>query len=401
MSDLMQLRIDHLTAVTSDSAMYHPNRSVLQVSNESIAVSNNIKRQAGFSIEIFDDAIRKAVNEFYEFSAVYREGNADRFIEDIKTLDNLLKESDRKYVDAIRWSDDEKHILEMRRPVSSTYRMIFGDTDANRQVTPEDFWKCLDLAELRSEIYRSPSFQGVSTIFTLEKSFDKVNKLLELISELRINCIDLSGRYESTITAIIKRLMAGDSIPITDTIDFEASSSTVLGNLIDASIAKTINTKWYGKNLETTIGGMATDTKLLLDDPMQICSPENADNPKAVDSLFQYSKVEHVGDNIRLLQKEFLSIIEQIDLSSRRLSKLAEGLSEIPEYDGNGGYNYALRDVTVLMHIYSCTLTELIKFVVKIAIMLESSFKSVNTLTEQVKSLKLAIDTYVSKRLKE
>ena len=33
--------------------------------------------------------------------------------------------------------------------------------------------------------------------------------------------------------------------------------------------------------------------------------------------------------------------------------------------------------------------------------MLENSFKEVNTLTEQVKSLKSVIDNYVSKRLKQ
>ena len=88
-------------------------------------------------------------------------------------------------------------------------------------------------------------------------------------------------------------------------------------------------------------------------------------------------------------------------MSSRRLSKLAEGLSEIPDYNGDGGYNYTLRDITVLMHVYSCTLTELLKFIVKVAVMLENSFKEVNTLTEQVKSLKSVIDNYVSKRLKQ
>ena len=114
---------------------------------------------------------------------------------------------------------------------------------------------------------------------------------------------------------------------MTDTIDFESSQSVVLGHVIDASIVKTINQKWYGREITTSIGSMSSDTKLLLDEPLQLCSPENSDNPKAVDNLFQYSKTEHAGDNVRLLQREFLSIVEQIDLSSRRLSKLADGSS--------------------------------------------------------------------------
>ena len=379
----------------------YPQNYISQISVESTAVASNIKREAGFSIELFDNAIREAVNEFYEFSAVYREGNADKFIEDVRTLDNILSDSNRKFTDAIRWSDDENYVKELRRPVSTAYLSIFGDTDQNHQVTPTDFWKCLDLAELRNDIYRSPSFQNVSTIFTREKSFDKVNKLLDLVTGLRLNCIELSTVYESTISAVIKRLIAGESIPMTDTIDFNKTQSTVLGNVIDSSIVKTINSKWYGRNLSTSIGSMANDTQLLLTEPLEFCSPENSDNPKAVENMFTYVKDENASANIRTLQKEFLSIVEQIDLSSRRLSKLAEGLSEIPDYNGDGGYNYTLRDITVLMHVYSCTLTELLKFIVKVAVMLENSFKEVNTLTEQVKSLKSVIDNYVSKRLKQ
>ena len=379
----------------------YPQNYISQISVESTAVASNIKREAGFSIELFDNAIREAVNEFYEFSAVYREGNADKFIEDVRTLDNILSDSNRKFTDAIRWSDDENYVKELRRPVSTAYLSIFGDTDQNRQVTPTDFWKCLDLAELRNDIYRSPSFQNVSTIFTCDKSFDKVNKLLDLVTGLRLNCIELSTVYESTISAVIKRLIAGESIPMTDTIDFNKTQSTVLGNVIDSSIVKTINGTWYGRNISTSIGSMANDTQLLLTEPLEFCSPENSDNPKAVENMFTYVKDENASANIRTLQKEFLSIVEQIDLSSRRLSKLAEGLSEIPDYNGDGGYNYTLRDITVLMHVYSCTLTELLKFIVKVAVMLENSFKEVNTLTEQVKSLKSVIDNYVSKRLKQ
>ena len=379
----------------------YPQNYISQISVESTAVASNIKREAGFSIELFDNAIREAVNEFYEFSAVYREGNADKFIEDVRTLDNILSDSNRKFTDAIRWSDDENYVKELRRPVSTAYLSIFGDTDQNHQVTPTDFWKCLDLAELRNDIYRSPSFQNVSTIFTREKSFDKVNKLLDLVTGLRLNCIELSTVYESTISAVIKRLIAGESIPMTDTIDFNKTQSTVLGNVIDSSIVKTINSTWYGRNISTNIGSMANDTQLLLTEPLEFCSPENSDNPKAVENMFTYVKDENASANIRTLQKEFLSIVEQIDLSSRRLSKLAEGLSEIPDYNGDGGYNYTLRDITVLMHVYSCTLTELLKFIVKVAVMLENSFKEVNTLTEQVKSLKSVIDNYVSKRLKQ
>lgn len=395
------LSISRLIRLTSESDTYHPTHLVEQVSTESIATSNNIKREAGVAIEVFDQAIRDAVNEFYEFSATYREGNADRFVEDVRTLDNLLTDAGRKYADVIRWSDDEKYILELRRPVSAAYLSIFGTVDENRQVTPDDFWRCLDMGELRNDIYRGSNFQSISSIFTREKSFDQVNKLLELVTGLRLNCVELSTQYEATISSVINRLAHGDSIPMTDTIDFNSAQATVLGNVVDASIVSTINSKWYHKNLTTTLGGMALDTKLLLDDPLHLCSPENSDNPKAVDNLFAYVKSENAANNIRLLQKEFLSIVEQIDLSSRRLSKLAEGLSEIPDYNGDGGYNYTLRDITLLMHIYSCTLTELLKFIVKIAIMLENSFQQTKTLTERVKVLKSAIDNYVAKRLKE
>src|SRR5574344_352388 len=118
--------IGRLNSLTAEMGAHSPSLYMSNVSLESVAVANNIKREAGFSIELFDDAIRDAVNEFYEFSAVYRENNADKFIEDVRTLDNLLTDSGRKYTDSIRWTDDEKYVTELRKPVSSSYLLIFG-----------------------------------------------------------------------------------------------------------------------------------------------------------------------------------------------------------------------------------------------------------------------------------
>ena len=112
------------------------------------------------------------------------------------------------------------------------------------------------------------------------------------------------------------------------------------------------------------------------------------------------SEKEETVDNLKVLQREFVNIVEQVDLSSRRLIKIVERLQEIPEHSKDGGYNYALQDLSVLISIYSGTLCEVVTFIVEIAGMIESSFTTANNLANKINTMKQTIDTYIAKRLK-
>ena len=145
---------------------------------------------------------------------------------------------------------------------------------------------------------------------------------------------------------------------------------------------------------------MIKDTHLLLNEPKELCTPNETDKPEAVNNLFQYVKHEETVDNLKILQREFVNIVEQVDLSSRRLIKIVERLQEIPEHSKDGGYNYALQDLSVLISIYSGTLCEVVMFIVDVAGMLESSFTDANNLANKINTMKQTIDTYIAKRLK-
>ena len=71
----------------------HPGSSVLTINQENLA--NEVKHKANLSVELFDEHIRKLVDAFFEFSVVYRENHADRFIDDIKTIIRFFYSKDR------------------------------------------------------------------------------------------------------------------------------------------------------------------------------------------------------------------------------------------------------------------------------------------------------------------
>ena len=369
-------------------------------SDQLVDSANQIKYRATMSIEVFDESIRKLVNSFYEFTAVYRENHPERFVHDIQTVDLLLQKNEQGFVDKIRWSDDENFVEALRRPVSFAYLNLFSNAESLRVVVPEDFWKCLDLPQLRKDLYLTHDFKKISTIFTVENAYDTVNRLLSTVMEIRLGCVKLSTEYETVLTNCINTLTRGETIPLTDAIRFDSAEATILGTVITADIPQAINKKWYQNNLQTSIGTMIKDTHLLLNEPKELCTPNETDKPEAVNNLFQYVKHEETVDNLKILQREFVNIVEQVDLSSRRLIKIVERLQEIPEHSKDGGYNYALQDLSVLISIYSGTLCEVVMFIVDVASMLESSFTDANNLANKINTMKQTIDTYIAKRLK-
>lgn len=362
--------------------------------------ANQIKYRASQSIEVFDESIRKLVNSFYEFSSVYRENHPERFIKDVQSIDLILQKNEQAFVDKIRWSDDENYVEQLRRPVSFAYLNIFSKTESLRVVTPEDFWKCLDLPELRKDLYRAIDFKKIASIFTVKNAYDTVNKLLSMVMELRLGCVKLSTEYETVLSNCINTLARGETIPLTDAIRFDAPQTTILGTVISSDIPEAINRKWYENNMKTAIGTMIKDTHLLLTEPKELCTPNETDDVEAVKNLFIYAKSDEAVDNLKILQREFVNIVEQVDLSSRRLTKIVERLHEIPEHAKDGGYNYALQDLSVLISVYSGTLCEVLTFVVDIAGMIESSFNDAHTLADKINTMKQSIDTYIAKRLK-
>lgn len=387
-----------LNELRTSLGVYHPSSSVLSISQENLV--NEIKHKANLSVELFDEHIRKLVNEFFEFSVVYRENHTERFIDDIKTLDRLLKTDQKPFIDKIRWSDDETYVESIRKPVSFAYLDLFTDNNGLKVVVPEDFWKCSDFAELRRNLHTTKYFKNVGTIFTVEHSFDQINALLATITELRLGCVKLSNEYEHVISESIGMLNRRETFGSMNTIDFDKVSITLLGITLTADISNAINKKWYKNNLSTTLGSMAKDTRLLLSEPLSLCTPNNSDRPEAVNNFFEYGNHEEACDNLKLLQREFINIVEQIDLSSRRLVRLIERIQEIPDIRDSSTFDSTLEDISVLIGIYSGTITEVLIFITEVAKLFEQSFEEVNHLTNKVNTLKIEVDRYISKRLK-
>lgn len=359
-----------------------------------------IKLKSSMNVEIFDEHIRKLVNGFYDFSAVYRENHAERFIDDVRLLENVVNKEEREFTDKIRWSDDENYIANLRKPVSYAYLNLFQENNSLKVVVPDDFWKCTDLPQLKKDLFNTTHIKNISSIFVVDGSFDKVTKLLTLFLELRLACVKLSTSYETVINQCIDTLLREESIPLTDTIDFEKSKAIILGNVIEAEMSNAINRKWYQNNIECAIGSMVQDTRLLLADALELCTPNSSDRPDGVDNLFKFAHSKDSAENLKLLQREIVNIVDQVDLSSRRLIKVIDRVRDIPQMGGDNTYNYALQDISVLISIYSGALSELVVFTTTVAQMIERSFEETHVLVSKVNTLKQEIDKYIAQRLK-
>lgn len=409
MSDWKQIQQaqDTLNQIKTALGVHHPVASRLYRANLSASgdvslesVANEIKHKSAINVEIFDEHIRELVNNFYLFSDVYREDHAQRFVEDIKQIENLLKESNQPFVDKIRWSDDRQYIDSIRQPVSFAYLNLFGQTTGLKVVVPDDFWKCLDLPQLGKELHLTNSFKKIATLFTLQYSADTITKLLQLILGLRSAIVNLSNDYERVIEAVVNSLNRGETQAPSERINYDLNQVTVSGVVLKPLITNVINEQWYQKNLNCSIGSMVGDVHLLLQDPAELCTPNNSDTAMDVQYLFDLAKNPDVVTNLKTMQREFINVVEQIDLSSRRLVKIMDKVKDIPDKQNDGNYNHALKDTVVLITVYSGTLNEILLFTVEIAKLIEDSFSQVHHLKDGVVSLKIAIDTYIAKRLK-
>ena len=376
----------------------HPGSSVLSISHENL--TNEIKHKANLSVELFDEHIRKLVNAFFEFSAIYRENHTERFVTDIKNLLEVLNTDEKTFVDKIRWSDDKTYVDNIRKPVSFAYLDLFTEASSLKVVVSEDFWKCSDFDELKRNLYKTKYFRSIATLFTVENAYDQVNSMLNLIMELRLACVKLSTDYEQVLTNSIGMLQRGESFSVTDTIDYDKHQAVVLGTVLTADITNAINQKWYQNQLTSSIGSMVKDTRLLLAEPLRLCTPNNSDRVEAVSNFFTYANKAEASDNLKLLQREFINLVEQIDLSSRRLTKVIERIQEIPDIQGSGDFDSTLEDLSVLISIYSGTLSEVLIFVTEVAKLIEQTFEETNHLVNKVNTLKIEVDRYISQRLK-
>jgi len=400
MSRETQLRaVAILNELRESLGVKHPGSSVLSISHENIA--NEIKHKANLSIELFDDHIRKLVNAFFEFSTIYRDNHTERFVNDIKNLLEVLNTDQKPFIDKIRWSDDKTYVDNIRKPVSFAYLDLFTEANSLKVVVSEDFWKCSDFAELARNLHKTKYFRSIGTIFTVEHSYDQINSLLNLIMELRLAIVKLSTDYEQVLSNSIDMLHRGECFSITDTIDYDKPQAVVLGTVLTADITNAINQKWYQNKLVSSIGSMAKDARLLLSEPLRLCTPNNTDRVESVSNFFTYATKAEASDNLKLLQREFINIVEQIDLSSRRLTKVIDRIQEIPDIQGSGGFDSTLEDLSVLISIYSGTLSEVLIFVTEVAQQIEHTFEETNHLVNKVNTLKIEVDRYISQRLKQ
>lgn len=359
---------------------------------------SSIKFHTHMAVERFDERITEKVNKFYQFSSVYRDDHAEEFIENIKRLNVTLSKNEKPFTDKIRWTDDEDQLDKMRSPVSIAYLSIFGKVEGLKVVTDEDFWKCTDLVQLGKDIHKTPHFANFANLFVDGMVSDNVNRFIALVVGLREHCVLLSKNYEHVIERVLTQLSKGEAIAITESIDFEKPQAVLLGVTLRPEVTNVINQRWYKNTLKTSIGSMATDTQFLLKEPLEKLTPNNKDTEESVKNIYQYAYVDHVYDNLKILEREFLKIVDQINLSSKRLTQHIDILRNVPERAVDGTYNYILQDIVTLIAVYSGTLEVVLDFIIDVAVRFEDNYSEMKVLLSKVLSLKQEIDKYISLR---
>lgn len=386
-----QLKADRLTRRVERLANYTGT-----VSLESAEIMN-AHRDLKMTNLVKSDSLKKAIDSFNVSSLNYRKNPGTTFVEHVKSIEAVLN-NPTTFTDTVKWYDNEDELKKMRLPVSVAYLRMFGESDSNRVVVDDEFWKCIDLKDLRGKLHTCNRFKHVATIFTRPDSFDKITTLLKLISGLRLECLKLSTTFEDIFNKRIASINSNTTLTLNNLTDFDKSQTVVSGVSVTASIADTAHAAWYGKSLNTSIGSMASNLATILDDVREYCSGEHSDNAMSVSHLFAMVKHKDVSENLRLIHAEFLNLADQLTISRRGLDIICDQI-----VDANVNMTTPTSttvDLLQLLDVYSSTLVTIATFLNDASSLLLSCYDEVENLYDEVKNLKVAIEDYIKVRLK-
>lgn len=393
---LRQTRIKSLTTSVRD-LLSGRNK---QVSVESSIVSEKIKYHSGILVELRDEQIGKLVIMLNELFNTYVKDETSRGGEAAR---NCVKSTEKspEFVDKLSYLDDPAQVQQLRYPVMASFHSCFRRDKSAKNGVVEDFFRCLDLEQMRTDLDRSEFILKLPMFLTMDDNslqFDRLNDLLKLISD----CLtEQNEKLCSLIERIVQELSKGELISFADKIDLTSSSFTSFGVTVEPVLVNKINQMWYKNNLSTSIENMVEDLKQVLREPYAVIARREEAPKNAFKNTMKLMISDGYVDNVMAAQITAKAITDKIQIISDQLVRFSGRIQNIPSKETDGYYGDAAEDIARLLSYYSGILAVILEFVLDYVEGLKDGVDGIEILAANLNTHVVNVNKYVELRKAE
>lgn len=390
---LRQTRIDSLTSQVRDLLSGRSNPTSISLED----LASKIKHHSGVLVELRDEQISKLVVLLNELFNTYvkdetsRGGEAARVA--IKTT-----EKNFDFVDKTSYLDDPEEITRLRQPVVRSYFSCFRRSKSAKNPSVEDFFKCLDMQELREDLDRSEFILQLPMFFTMKDNvlqFDRLNDLLTIMSD---SLTTQNEKICSLLEGALQCLSRSELIPNADRIDLQSSKFTSMGVTIEPTIVNKINQMWYQNNLTTKIEYMVDDLTQVLREPYRVIARQEEGPKGGFKRAMNLMASDGFSEQVRLAQMTAKGLTDKVQIISDQLVRFSQRIQTIPSRETEGYYNTAVEDIARFLSVYSGVLAVVLEFVLDYVEGLKAGVDGIEVLSTNLRTHQITAAKYVAVR---
>lgn len=359
LSNSDQLRHNRIDSLTQSVRGLISSRANASSSMED--VSSKIKHHASVIVELRDEQILKLVVLLNQLFTSYVRDDTARGGEAAKICLELTK-SNPEFRDKISYLDDAEEIAQLRVPVVTSYFNLYRRESSVRAATTDDFSKCLDYELLRKDLDRSEYVLKLPTFFSLKDNLTQFNRINELLVSLSDAITLQNDKITQLLESAMTVLARGETIAASDKIDLDKPKITSLGVTVEPYVINTINSRWYGNNLSTTLGNMAEDIVQTLREPSAFIIRREELTEGSFINAMNMMAGDGFQEGVRTAQTVAKTLTDKIQIISDQLTRFSERIQTLPSKETDGYYNFAIEDTARLISTYSGVLYHILQF---------------------------------------
>lgn len=366
------------------------------ISNESIA--RHIKYRAGMIVDLRDDQIQELGKNLLQFFDSYNNNYVDKMAHDIAKMKTVVKIKN-DFNDRISYLESHEDVEKLRQPVKTSYFNMFKTTGTLGDAAVDDYWKCLDLNNLLTELSNSEFVKSLPKPYVDESGLDKISKLKGLFQCLDENVSEQTEMIEVLLSRVIEVLARGEELSLAEKIDLNKNKVSCRGVVLTPVLVEAVNRSWYHNNLSTSLVSMSDDLKTVLHEPLELSkSIGDKVTDRTLLNIFTVLGNKQFVTDMLTLQRLFISITNKVISTSSKLMRFCDRIDDIPVSDTKGYYNYAIEDIARMISVYSSSLYVLLTFVEDFSHAFLKGMILVDHLSVNMMTHKQMVERYIAQR---
>lgn len=357
------------------------------------SLSQEIKLKSGVIVDLRTDLIDREYNDIVSIIEKDKLLDVDNSSVVANAILSVIK-TKFNYIDKPNsWTQTPEQIEQMRAPVSKAYESIFGSKD-------NEFNHRIDFSDFELALNQSPMVRKIPAIFTLDKSFSKMELLDKLLKGLDESILKMDSVIGNILTECLNVLKRGQEISKADTINLDVKSLVTMGFKLEPFVNQTVGDMWYGNNaLTTKLASMDSDLRLLLEEPLSFVEMPLLDDKafkiKNICTVLINPDFDSIYDGIK---RKSIKLNDHIKLTSDKLFRISDELNKIPQKTSDGYYNFAIEDIARLISIFSGVLVLVQDFAKRVLVGFSSGYTNIVVLSNHLTNYRKLVEQYIQQR---